>query len=207
MITRLTLEHLDLFLELKKNNPGQWRLGSNFDNIVDNVNFFKERLCNEKAYTIGWVEDNKLLSITTLYEFNANSSWSWLYYCNLKSNYYNSSNNHGLILANEMFLEASRRKLSMCFMLVRDDWPFIASDAIGSMKKQLEKWFDQIPEIRKYHWVDEARIPANTESNYEYIRWMCGYKSWPLDLRLRLGVLKQEYRKEILFTNRHISPK
>lgn len=198
MLTKITHDHLDLFLDLKKNNPGQWKLGEEFDRQIDNVAFFKERMCHERAYTLGWIKNDRLLSITSLFEFNTNASWAWLYYGNIKENYTNFSKTHGLEIIQEMFLEASRRKLSSCVMLVRDNFPSITSDAVGSMKKKIESWHDQVPEIKKYHWVDECKIPADSEAKYEYIKWLMGYKTYPINLRVRLGIIKQEYRQEIL---------
>lgn len=197
MITLITEKHLQLFLDLKKNNPGQWKLGAVFNEAIDDETFFK-RLISENFFTLGYVVDNKLLSITTLYEFSQTASWSWFYYCQVKSNYANFNKTQGLNLVNQMFLEGIKRKLTSCLILVRNDWPLITSDAVGSMKKQIKKYHDQVPEIKKYHWADEAIIPANSEPKYEYQKFLCGYKSWPIDLRLRLGVLKQEFRDEIL---------
>lgn len=199
MITRLTIDHLDLFLELKENNPGQWKLGSDFDKTIDNERFFKERLCSENAYTIGCIENGKLLSITSLYEFTASAAWVWLYYCNTASNYLNFSKNQGLVLINEMFLEASRRKLPTCFILVREGFPSITSDAVGRMKDKIASWHDQVPELKKYYWVDEAKLKAGTKPKYQFLQWLIG-DVCPVDLRLRMGIVKQEYRKEILFS-------
>lgn len=200
MITQITLKHLDLFLELKENNAGQWKLGAEVDKIFDNEVFFKDRVCAENAYTLGWIENGKLLSITTLYQFLPNAAWTWLYYCQIKTKYMNFSKTHGLEIINEMFIEANRRKLSTCYILVKEDFPTITSDAVGNMKKKIYSWHDQVPEIKKYYWVDEDKIPAGTQSQYEYIKWMCNYHAWPTDLRLRMGILKQEFRQDILFS-------
>jgi hypothetical protein len=198
MLTRLTSQHLDLFLELKDNNPGQWKLGLEYDNRIDNVLFFNERICHSQAYSIGWIKSGKLLSMTTLFQTPHAPTWFWLYYANIKMTYTNFNTTHGLEIINEMFLEAIKRKLSSCIYLARDNFPSFTSDATGKMKNKIASWHNQVPEIKKYHWVDEYKILANTNPPYEYMRWLMGYQTWPLDLRIRAGTLKQEYRKEIL---------
>jgi hypothetical protein len=199
MLTVLTYEHLDLFLELKKNNPGQWKLGIAFEQTVDNSRFFLERLVSEKAFSVGWIEDGKLLSMSSMHDLD-NQTWGWLYYANVAQSYMNFSRNHGLEVINEMFKEAAKRKYSTCVTLVRDDFASITSDAVGKMQKTIASWHDQVPEIKKYHWVDEAKIPANSFSKLFYVSWMMGFRTWPVNLRVRLGFLKQEFRNEILFS-------
>jgi len=195
------MEHLPLFLELKKNNPGQWKMGLDFDTQVDNKEFYLTRICsNDFSYSVGWIEDDRLLSMSTLWESKVDSHWIWLYYCNVKQQFYNLKNVHGHTVISEMFQESFRRQLSTCTFIVRGDSPTIASDAKGSMTKKIQQWHDLVPEIKKFHWVDELTIPAGETSKYEYIRWQMNYKVFPLDLRVRRGFIKQEYRKEILFS-------
>jgi len=201
MLTQLSTDHLPLFLELKKDNPGQWKLGVEFEKSIDHTTFYLDRLCNKNAYTVGWIENNKLISMSSLWEYGADPAWVWLYYCNIKVNYNNLVNTHAPEVMGEMFKESFRRKLSTCYLMVRGDSPSIYSDAKGRMKDKIEEWHDYIPEFKKFHWVDEAKIMANTESKYDHIRWMAGYQPWPIELRLRKGILKQEFREEILFSD------
>jgi hypothetical protein len=195
MLTRLTIEHLPLFLELKKNNPGQWKLGEKFFPQWRNEVFYRSTLIAENTYTLGWIENGSLLSVTSLLEYSNNPSWCWLYYGARKQSYTNFQKVGGNIIINEMFAEARRRNLLSCIMLVRDNFPTITSEAIGKMKDKITEWHNLMPEILKYNWVDELKIPAGTESRYEYIRTLMWNRSWPVDLRVRLGYLKPEYRK------------
>ena len=84
MLTVLNHSHLDLFLNLKKDNPGQWRLGKEFDNIYDPKDFYFDMLMNKQSYTIGWIEDNRLLSIASLFEDTVSPTWCFMYFTNRK---------------------------------------------------------------------------------------------------------------------------
>jgi hypothetical protein len=202
MLTKLTPAHLPLFLELKKDNPGQWKLGSMFDEVFPPADFYIYRLCAPQAYTVGWIENNKLVSMSSMWTVNEGiPAWIWLYYCNVKVNYNNLINTHAPEVMSAMFKESFRQKLATCFMMVRGDSPSILSDAKGRMKDKIEEWHEYVPELKKFHWIDEEKIKANEESKYESVRWMAAGRAWPIDLRLRKGILKQEFREEILFSD------
>lgn len=195
MLTVLTIEHLPLFLELKENNPGQWKLDEKFFPLSQQADFFIDTLCSNNSYTIGWIQHNQLLSVTSLYQYADTPSWCWMYYAVTQGNYKNFQKVGGDIIINEMFVEASRRNLSTCVMLVRDNFPTIISEAVGKMKDKITSWHNLIPEIKKYEWVDELKIPAGTTAKYPYVNNLMFNQTWPIDLRLRLGYLKQEHRK------------
>jgi hypothetical protein len=201
MLTRLTPAHLPLFLELKKDNPGQWKLGSLFDEIFPPADFYIYRLCDPYTYTVGYIENNKLISMSSMLEAEGTSSWVWLYYCNIKVNYNNLINTHAPEVMSEMFQESFRRKLSTCYMMVRGNSPSIYSDAKGRMKDKIEEWHEYVPEFKKFHWVDEERIKSGEQSKNANVRWMAADRAWPIELRLRQGTLKQEFREEILFSD------
>ena len=204
MLTRLTPEHLSLFLELKENNPGQWKLGIEFDKIFSPADLYLQRICAPLAYTVGWIENNKLVSMSTMWTITGGGgipSWIWLYYCNAKVNYNNLVNTHAPEVMSEMFKESFRQKLSTCYLLVRGNSPSIYSDAKGRMKDKIEEWHEYVPELKKFHWVDEEKIKPNEKSKYESVNWMSAGRAWPIELRLRKGILKQEFREEILFSD------
>lgn len=201
MLTQLTPDHLPLFLELKENNPGQWKMGIEYEKLVDHTDFYINRLCSERAYTVGWIENDKLISMSSMWEHKADAAWVWLYYCNVKVNYNNLINTHAPEVMSKMFKESFRRKLSTCFIMVRGNSPSILSNAKGRMKDKIEEWHEYVPEFKRFHWVDEAKIMPGQESKYDHIRWMAGYRAWPMELRLRKGILKQEFREEILFSD------
>lgn len=201
MLTKLTPAHLPLFLELKKNNPGQWKLGIEFEKLVDHTDLYLNRMCSTRAYTVGWIENNKLMSMSSMWEAEGVPAWAWLYYCNVKINYNNLINTHAVEVMSEMFKESFRRKLSTCYIMVRGNSPSIYSDAKGRMKDKIEEWHEYVPEFKKFHWVDEEKIKPGEQSKYEHVRWMAGGRAWPIELRLRQGTLKQEFREEILFSD------
>ena len=201
MLTKLTHDHTDLFLELKANNPGQWKMGINFETNNSPEEYYKEVLCHAHAYTVGWIEDGKLLSIGTLMEVQQAPSWHLLYYSNIKTHYSNFEKTKGNLVYSELFKESFRRKLGTCLVFTRDDYFTIGSNATaGRMKEKVNSYHDMIPEIKMFTWVDEACIAPNTEPKYEYQRWLMGYKTYPFGFRLRLGTLNQEYRSQLLFS-------
>ena len=199
MLTKLTIDQIDLFLELKANNPGQWKMGSAFDHTNDPAEYYKNVLCNENAYTTGYIEENRLLSIGSMMEIKQAPSWHLLYYSNIKTNYNNFEKTKGNLVYSELFKESFRRKLSSCLIFTRDDHFTIESNATGRLKEKVLNHHNMIPEIKMFTWVDEACIAPNTIPKYEYQHWLMGYKTYPFGFRIRLGTLKQEHRQQILF--------
>lgn len=200
MLTILKKEHLDLFLQLKEKSPGIWKLGKTYDSIINPTDFFIECSCDSNAYSVGWIENNEMFSMATLYQFPGVSSWAFLYWISLKSNYLNYQKFKSNLVVSEIFQESFRRKLSSCVKLERADSPTIYDNVSPRMKLKLEEYkTQQIPEMNLYYWLDEAKIPPNSKGELEYINFMMGYKTWPIELRLRAGVLKQEHRHAILF--------
>jgi hypothetical protein len=197
MLTVLNHSHLDLFLDLKKNNPGQWRMGEEFDKLYDPKDFYFNMLMNKQSYTIGWIEDNSLSSIASLYEDPASPAWCFLYFTNRKTTFWDYNKVKGDILFSELFQEGFRRKLTSCIILTRRDFKPIHSQTSDRMKKRLEKTVHvQTPEIQLFHWVDEAIIPANTSPKYPFMQQLLLNRTWPFDFVLRRGILKQEFRQE-----------
>lgn len=191
MLTRITPEHLPLFLELKENNPGQWKMGNDFTKEVDPAHFFNEALIHPKFYTVGYIENNKLLSIASLFEYSHMAAWTIYYISSVKTEYNSLTKRHLGECLSELVQESLRRKLTTCYSLVREKFP-------TTDYKMQRKWIEATPELDYYHWVDECKIPANTTPKYEYIRWIMNYRTWPVDLKLRMGMLKKEYRDTLL---------
>jgi hypothetical protein len=198
MLTILNHTHLDLFLELKKNYPGQWKFGSVFDTMHSPAEFYQTILTHRHAYTVGWIEDNELKSIATLFENPRAPVWCFLYYANQKTNYWSYKN--GSVLFSELFQESFRRKLTSCVILTRKDFKTVYSQTSERMKKKLDNsYYSMTPEIKMFDWVDEAIIPANTVPKYIEMQWLMVEHSWPVDFVIRKGYLKQEHRKDIVY--------
>lgn len=200
MLTILDHTHLDLFLNLKKNNPGQWKMGSVFDEIYNPTEFYTTILTHRQSYTVGWIEENELKSIATLFEDANSPSWCFLYYANQKMPFWNYSKIKGNVLFSELFQESFRRKLTSCSILTRKDFKTVHSQTSDRMKKRLEdRYYNMTPEIKMFDWVDEAIIPANTIPKYEYMQWLMANRVWPIDFVIRRGFLKQEHRKDVVY--------
>ena len=189
MLTQITSDHLNLFLELKNNNPGQWKMGHDFTKEVDPTYFFNEALIHPKFYTVGWIEDNKLLSIASMFEFTHMAAWTIYYISNVKTEYNSLTKTHSGECLSELIQESLRRKLTTSFSLVREKFP-------TTDYKMQKKWIDATPELDYYYWVDECKIPANTLPKYDYIKWIMNHRPWPVDLKVRMGMLKKEYREQ-----------
>ena len=191
---------MDLFLELKKDNPGQWKLGSVFDDMYNPKELYSNLLMHYLAYTVGWIEDNELKSVATLFEDPGSPSWSFFYYANRKTPFWNYDKIKGNVLFSELFQESFRRNLTSCSILTRKDFKTVHSQTSDRMKKRLEdRYYNMTPEIKMFDWVDEAIIPANTKPKYQYMQWLMVNKTWPIDFVVRRGFLKQEYRKDIIY--------
>lgn len=195
MLTILNPSHIDLCLDLAKNNPGLHKLGLSFNEIVSPEEFYLSKLTNN--YTVGWIEDNQLLSIASMriQEW----TWIWDFYGCIKLPYTNWGKTKGHLVLSELFQESLRRKLPTVIYGCRDNFPTILSDATGNLKKKILSWQALIPEISYYHWVDEAKIPAGTSPKFAWQAYVIGGNTAPIDFRIRAGILKQEYREKYIF--------
>lgn len=208
MLTILNEGHLELFLDLKKNNPGMWGLGESINDLIDPEFFFKEILLGSNSYTVGWIENEKLLSIASMWEDITSPAWVFNYYCSRKTNFFNYENTKANLVISELFHESLRRKLTSCIMVTRADYQIAGSGSSfnGNTNKKLslrakEKIAKmtqiQLPVINQYTWLDEFFVPANTVPRYFGSLFL--NRTWPFDLVVRRAYLKQEYRKDIIY--------
>ena len=191
MITVLTPEHLDLFLELKKQVPGQWKLGPAYDDIIDPKNYYLGTLMHNQYYTIGNIENDKLVSIVSMIEFTNTASWCFMYMCALNLGFNTLVETKTHLLMSELFDESLRRKLPVGIALFRSNFP-------THNYSMIRRWSKLIPQVDYYNYYTEALIPANTKPKYDYQNWLMCNKTWPVDLKIESVVLKQEYRDQFL---------
>jgi hypothetical protein len=194
MLTILNSSHLDLCLDLAKNNPGLHKLGNEFYKIITPTDFFNRILTND--YTVGWIENNQLLSISSMRLDGWH--WIWDFYGCIKLPYTDWNATKGHLVISNTFQESLKLKLGAVFYTCRDNFPTISSDASGSLKKKLLGWQELIPETTYYHWVDAAKIPTGYVPMYDWQQRIIGDLSVPVPRRLRLGILKQEYREKYI---------
>lgn len=194
MLTVLTLEHLDLFLEFRKQAPATWKLINHIDDQLI-IGYFTNILCGTNNYTVGWIENDRLLAVSCMVPINTRV-WVWEYFATVRQKYFSKSLECKFAVINSMFKEALQRKLGTCVFLCRDNFPSITSDAKGSMQKEIASWHDKVPEIKKYTWVDEHRIPANQIPTEPSVYVLMGKTTHQIDLRVRIGYLQQEFRDD-----------
>lgn len=203
MLTVINETHLELFVDLKKNNPGLWGLDENYEQNLKSDIFFKNVLLASNAYTVGWIEDDKLMSIASSRENLGWSDWVFNYYSSRKTNIYNYENTKANLVISELFHESLRRKLTSCVMVSRADYQIagsgsnfnsISNSQMSSRAKEriAKMTHRQLPIITQFNWVDECFIPANTLS--KYYGELFFYRTWPFDLMIRRAYLKQEHR-------------
>jgi hypothetical protein len=208
MLTILNDTHLELFLDLKKDNPGMWRMNESINDVMDPKLFFKKILLNTQSYTVGWIENKKLLSVASMWEDVDSPTWVFNYYCSRKTNFFNYKNTNSNLVISELFHESLRRKLTSCIMITRTDYQIAGSGSnfVGNTNKQMslrakekiaKMTQSQLPIINQYDWVDEFFVPANTLSKYFTILFF--NKTWSFDLVVRRAFLKQEYRKDLVY--------
>jgi hypothetical protein len=208
MLTVINSSHLELFLDLKKDNPGMWGLGESINKLIDPEFFFKKILLDTHSYTVGWIENEKLLSIASMWEDITSPAWCFTYYSSRKTNFFNYENTKANLVISELFHESLRRKLTSCVMVARADYQIAGSGSSfdGDTNKQMslrakEKIAKmtqiQLPVINQYTWLDEFFVPANTPPRYFSDIFL--NKTWPFDLVVRRAYLKQEYRKDIIY--------
>ena len=191
MITILKPEHLELFLELKREVPGTWKLGPAYDEVVDPEYLYLKILMNQQYYTIGYIENGKLISIASMLEFKDTPTWCLIYICALNTGYKTLTETKTHELVSELFDESLRRKLPSGICMVRANFPTYNSS-------MFRKWRKLIPQLEYYNCYTETIIPANTTPKYYYQDWMMTHKQWPVDLKIDSAILKQEYREQFL---------
>jgi hypothetical protein len=192
MITVLKPEHLELFLELKREVPGSWKLGKVYDEIVNPKDYYLKTLMHEQYYTVGYIEDGKLISIASMIEFSDTPSWCLMYLCSKNTGYNTLVESKSNLLISELFEESLRRKLVAVIWMVRDKFPSFNSVMV-------RRWQKVVPQVDYYHWYRDSTIPANTKPKYSYQDWLMSYKQWPVDLKIDCLVLKQEYREKFIY--------
>jgi hypothetical protein len=191
MITVLKPEHLELFLELKREVPGQWKLGPTYDEKIDPKQYYLGTLMHHQYYTIGIIENDRLISIASMIEFENTPAWALMYLCAVNTGYNTLMDTKTHLLLSELFDESLRRKLPSGICLVRANFPTFNSS-------MFRKWRKLIPQLEYFNCYTEAIIPANTTPKYSYQDWLMFYKKWPVDLKIDSVVLKQEYRDQFL---------
>lgn len=198
MLTVLNPSHLNLCLELSKNNPGVHKLGVKFNDFILIEEFYLQKLSNN--YTVGWIENNQLLSIASVRNFYQPRTWIWDFYGCIKLPYTNWDKTKGHLVISEVFKEVIKNKGNSVVYSVRSDFPALLSNATGNLEKKLSKWHELIPELSYFHWVDEEHISAGTPANNKWMQQLIGSVAI-VDLKIRVGIMKQEYRKQFIFNN------
>ena len=191
MITVLKPEHLELFIELKREVPGSWKLGPAYDEIVNPKDYYLGTLMHKQYYTVGNIENGKLVSIASMIEFNDTPAWCLMYMCAVNTGFKTLTETRSHELISELFEESLRRKLPSGICLVRANFPTFNYS-------MFRKWRKLVPQLEYYNCYTEAIIPANTTPKYSYQDWLMLYKKWPVDLKIDSVVLKQEYREQFL---------
>ena len=195
MLTLLDISHMDQCLELWENNPGLWKLKKDYEDYVEPFDFFYPILTN--SFAIGWIEDNKILSMASMFDWPDSDSSTWAFYGNIKTNYLNWEKTKGHVVLSAMFNESIKKKKTSITYLSYKNFPAIAVNPNRRIFKKLEYWYsEKIPEINYYHWVDEAIVPANTLPSHTWQKFIMLKMKWPIDLRIRAGVMKQEFREK-----------
>lgn len=198
MLTLLDISHMDLCLELWENNPGLWKLKKDYEDYVEPFDFFYPILT--KSFAVAWIEDNKILSMASMYNWLDSDSSCWAFYGNIKTNYLNWEKTKGNLVISEIFKESIRNKKTSVVYLSYQNFPAISINKGKRMMDKLNYWYSKkIPEISYYHWVDEARIPANTLPEVTWKQYVMLKMKWPIDLRIRAGILKQEFREKFIY--------
>lgn len=198
MLTLLEISHMDQCLELWENNPGLWKLKTDYEDYIEPYDFFYPILTN--SFALGWIENNKILSMCSMYYWPDSDSAHWAFYGNIKTSYINWGKTKGNLVLSAMFQESIRMKKTSISYLSYKNFPAMKTNSNIRMRNKLEHWYSEnIPEVNYYHWVDEAVIPANTLPELTWQKFVSLKIKWPIDLKIRAGVLKQEYREKFFY--------
>lgn len=175
-------------VSLMKTNPTLMKVEDEdyYDTITQRAGFF---LKDPHFYNIGCFRDDQLVSTINFYESDDAPTWT-IVQCtrNLPGAFCSHSEEAEML--RQMFEEAESRELTRFYICFNSKMPMMINRSrVGA--KLLSKW---IPAINKYVIADDTFIPAGTMPKYRYQQLMLG-RPWPIDLIIRVGFLKNEYRK------------
>lgn len=188
IIRPLTFDDYQQLLELMKKNPTLMKVDDEEyqDTLTQRAGFY---LKDPHFFNIGCFDDGKLVSTINFYESDQAPSWTIIQCTRDLPGAFCSFPEERTMLQ-MMFQEAESRGLTRFYICFNAKMPMMMNRSrVGA--RILSKW---IPEITKYEIADDAVIPAGTMPKYSYQKVILG-KPWPIDLIIRCGFLKNEYRK------------
>lgn len=198
MITVLNQDHYNECLDLLKNNPGSFKLGVNFYNQNMSIDDHARSLLDNtnKKYTVGWIEDGKILSLVSITEMSVSPSFFLYFYISKKTNFWKFKTNQSHLLWSNAINEALNRKLTTFFYSCRANSPHLWMDRDDKLSEKMSQEYKLCAELDYFYWTTECLIPENTIPKYDYQKYFIGNRTHPCDVVIRRGTLKQEYRKQ-----------
>lgn len=162
------------------------------------VNHVDEWIESDRSYSVGAFEDNKLIIAINAVESEHSPSWLWSYCCSDKNLWLSPAKGvEGLkyvdaILFDEMEIN---RHLNRFFVIYRKTIPDsrvpkgtgLHSTGLSSRLFALMNQFNF--RVSRYHFITDCIIPANKLAKYPYQQTIQGYKTYPIDTEIRMGVL------------------
>lgn len=184
-------------VELFKSNPKTF-MGYSDDNLLSEMlDIIPEILKNPLYFTVLTVVDREIIGCLVLKEFEHQPCWTWGYWSMkpgmLTKLWLNDGFSMMRAISDQMFNEMeTKRKLTRFFWAMPN-----YTDELGIKKAgSAERWLASnvgirfMPRARNYVYFDDCVIPAGSEARYSYQRTIVGNKIWPIDIKIRMGVLE-----------------
>lgn len=189
IIRQLTFEDHSQLVDLMRKNPTLMKIEDEEyeETIIQRAGFF---LKDPHFFNIGCFDDGRLVSTINFYESDQAPTWTIVQCTRDLPGTFCSFPEERTMLSN-MFQAAEKRNLTRFYICFNSKMPIMMNRSrVGS--RLLSRW---IPEIAKYEIADDTVIPAGTMPKYGYQKTMIG-RPWPVDLIIRVGFLKNEYRRK-----------
>lgn len=183
-------------VDLFKSNPKTFIAYSDNNLLSEMLEKIPEILENPLYFTLVTLIDNEVTGAFITKEFEFQPCWTWGYWINKPGKLNSIWLEHGFemmrSLSDQLFDEMeTKRKLTRFF------WSYPQQpDQTGIRTAgNAERWLASnvgikfMPRARNYIYFDDCTIQAGTFPKYPYQKAIVGNKIWPMDIKIRMGVL------------------
>lgn len=197
---QLTINDVDIFSELVKSRP-QTFMGYSDDTFIDSiVSQLSSWLTDPFCFCIGLFNESEMTGGMVAIQSPHGPSWTWAYWVgkygvvsaglNEISQDREKSLQHVRDIDEFLFNEMENNRGLNRFFIVLQDKP---SSTLGNSRSSDRFMFFMRKyslKVARYEVYNDASVPADSMPKYEYQRQLLGNRTWPIDLGIKMCVLK-----------------
>lgn len=194
IVRALTISDIDQVTRLIKSNPSAL-LGYTDQILQDSLLDSLETILTHPLYFSLGIFTDRLVGIILTKEFETQPSWAYGYWLFESQQITNIWLGSGLSVIREytdqLFDEMeTKRKLTCWYWTYREDDNQSGIKTAGGLERLMSSNIGKlIPRLKNYTYFDDCIVPAGTMPKYPYQQALVGNRIWPVDQRIRFGVL------------------